>query len=58
VTEGSGRRGRRADERARRPHRAAWLPGWCGRVDAAGLLARAGWLAWADATAADGVLGG
>jgi len=37
----------------------AWLPGWLTAwLNAAGLLARVGWLAWADAAAADGVLGG
>ena len=39
----------------------AWLPGWRGSLtawpNAAGLLAWAGWLAWADAAAADDVLG-
>ncbi|XP_066361463.1 vegetative cell wall protein gp1-like [Miscanthus floridulus] len=37
---------------------AGWLPGWRGRADATGLVARAGWLAWADVAAADGVHGG
>ena len=62
VTGGSSRRGRRACVRARWLHRAPWLPGWRGSLtawpNAAGLLAWAGWLAWADAAAVDGVHGG